>query len=177
MCLTDGIHVNNILKVCLFVFFLLKGCVWILFWIVKLQIPSISIPVRGKIKMCHSFSVSLFRSNSRFIWILFFYIRGQKYRKLSTLLKSTWKGNEAYDNSLCNSTLTWDTLYGESCWHLPVLIHCQERVLVCRCRALMQHITNFQITPLSRTPVFQVVGWAYKQMGHKSWWICVINLT
>lgn len=118
-----------------------------------------------KIQMCHS--VWVYTVSSGF----FSYIRGQKYRKRSLLLKSTWKGNDAHDNSLCNSTLTWDTICGGSCWHLPVLIHCQERVLACREHwDVVGHwcnITNSQITPLSRTPVFQVIGWAYRQMGHE----------
>lgn len=77
-----------------------------------------------KIEMWHSVWVYAVSSG--------FYIRGQKYRERSPQLKSTWKGNDAHVNSLWNSTLTWDTLYDGSCWHLPVMIHCQERVLACR---------------------------------------------
>lgn len=114
--------------VCIYTYMHTHTRVWTLFCEVTLKIARREKKQNKKNHMV-TFSVNLCIGNNRFFWIIL-YIRRYKYRKRSALLKSTWKGNDANDNSLCNSTLTWDTLYSESCRH-PV-IYCQGRVLAGR---------------------------------------------
>ncbi len=115
-----------------------------------------------------TFRVSLCCSYSQLIYII--RIGSQKYRTRSALnphegttMRVTtacviphWLERTVYSGR-CNTSLTCtDSLSRESAG--------MSRTLW-RCWAVMQRTTNWQIMPFLRTPVFQLAGSDYRQMG------------